>query len=88
MLEELELDQCDYLNQPGCKKQVEELVREYQDIFTDEGKKVGMVLSRYCTTIKLKPGAVPVKQKLSEVKMSWYSLTNSSTCFLRPGWFR
>ena len=64
LLEELELDQCDYLNQPGCKKQVEELVREYQDIFTDEGKKVGMVPSRYCTTIKLKPGAVPVKQKL------------------------
>ena len=64
LLEELELDQCDYLNQPGCKKQVEELVREYQDIFTEEGKKVGMVPSRDCTTIKLKPGAVPVKQKL------------------------
>ena len=59
LLEELELDQCDYLDQPSRLEQVKELVREYQDIFTGEGKKVGMVPSRYCTTIKLKQGLCP-----------------------------
>ena len=63
-MEELELHKCDFLDEPGCKEQVKELVREYQDIFTDKEMKVSMVPDRYCTTIKLKPGTVPVKQKL------------------------
>ena len=39
LVEELELHNCNYLNEPGGKEQVKELVREYQDIFTDEEKK-------------------------------------------------
>ena len=42
MVEELELHKCDYLDEPGRKEQVKELVREYQDIFTNKEKKVGM----------------------------------------------
>ena len=64
LVEELELDHCDFLDQPGCRKQVEELIEEYHDIFTTENRKVGMVPNKYCTTIKLKPGTVPIKQKL------------------------
>ena len=37
---------------------------KYMDIFTNKEKKVGMVPDRYRTTIKLKPGTVPIKQKL------------------------
>ena len=64
LVEELELDQCDFLDQPGCREQVEKLITEYHDIFTTETRKVGMVPNKYCTTIKLKPGTVPIKQKL------------------------
>ena len=55
LIEELELDKCDFL---------EQLIEEYHDIFTTETRKVGMVPNRYQTTIKLKPGTVPIKQKL------------------------
>ena len=64
LVEELELDHCDFLDQPGRREQVEQLIEEYHDIFTTENRKVGMVPSRYRTTIKLKPGTVPIKQKL------------------------
>ena len=64
LVEELELDNCDFLNQPGRRKQVKELVEEFHDIFTTEERKVGMVPDKYRTTIKLKPGTVPIKQKL------------------------
>ena len=39
----LELDNWEFLNQPGHRKQVEELVEEFHDIFTMEERKVGMV---------------------------------------------
>mgnify|MGYP001800389696 CR=1 FL=1 len=64
LVEELELDKCDFLEQPGRREQVEQLLGEFHDIFTTETKKVGMVPDRYRTTIKLKPGTVPIKQKL------------------------
>ena len=64
LIEELELDKCDFLEQPGRREQVEKLIEEYHDIFTTETRKVGMVPNKYCTTIKLKPGTVPIKQKL------------------------
>ena len=64
LIEELELDKCDFLEQPGRREQVEQLIEEFHDIFTTETKKVGMVPDRYRTTIKLKPGTVPIKQKL------------------------
>ena len=64
LVEELELDKCDFLDQPGRREQVEKLIAEYHDIFTTETRKVGMVPNKYCTTIKLKPGTVPIKQKL------------------------
>merc|ERR1711973_530117 len=64
LVEELELDKCDFLEQPGRREQVEKLIGEFHDIFTTETKKVGMVPDRYRTTIKLKPGTVPIKQKL------------------------
>ena len=47
LVEELELDKCDYLDQPGHREQVEKLVEEFHDIFTVEEKKVGMVPDRY-----------------------------------------
>ena len=64
LIEELELDKCDFLEQPGRREQVEKLIEEYHDIFITETRKVGMVPNRYQTTIKLKPGMVPIKQKL------------------------
>merc|ERR1711973_897296 len=54
LVEELELDKCDFLEQPGRREQVEQLIGEFHDIFTTETKKVGMVPDRYRTTIKLK----------------------------------
>ena len=52
------------MNKPGHQEAVRELVSKYMDIFTNKEKKVGMVPDRYRTTIKLKPGTVPIKQKL------------------------
>ena len=63
LIEELELHKCDYLKKPGCKEAIREVVREYMD----DKKKIGMVLDRYCTTIRLKPGAMPIKQKLRPI---------------------
>ena len=60
----LELRKCDYLNEPGRWEAVRELIKEYTNIFMDEEKKIGMVPNRYHTTIKLKPGTMPIKQKL------------------------
>ena len=52
------------MKKPGYQEAVRELIKDYTDIFTDKEKKVWMVPDRYCTTIKLKPGTMPIKQKL------------------------
>ena len=64
LVEELELHKSDYLDEPGHREEVKKLVGEYQDIFINKERKVVMVPDRYCTTIKLKPGTIPIRQKL------------------------
>ncbi|MDH5679891.1 MAG: reverse transcriptase family protein, partial [Nitrospinota bacterium] len=49
---------------PALLKKVKELVRSYEDIFVAEGQTVGRVPDKYTFEVKLKPGAVPVKQKV------------------------
>ena len=60
LVEELELDKHNYLDKLGRQEVVRKLVGEYMDIFTNMEKKVGIVLDRYRTAIKLKPGTLPI----------------------------
>ena len=49
---------------PELLQKVKDLVRKYEDIFVDEGQTVGRVPDKYMFEVKLKPGTVPVKQKV------------------------
>lgn len=65
VLEELNLDESPFLRcDPQLKREVEDLVGDFLDVFTDEGRAVGRVEDSFFHSfrIQLEPGARPVKE--------------------------
>ena len=65
VLEELSLDESPFLRcDPQLKQEVEDLVGDFLDVFTDEGRAVGRVEDSFFHSfqIQLEAGARPVKE--------------------------